>query len=220
MFWKKHLTKISALAIALLLLPIGQIKADEDASLDLCRDAFCQAFDAIDAEILPILQNMTQQNNKNTSDLAEAMPQILRTYRCRLMMTCMATDKFNIEKQDSFDTTYMQYFGCEDQSLTEIKAFGGNAPLENCYISGETRGIIELKNECYALADFKVEQMKIIIPHLLRKDANRKKMGYLAFKLNDLTTRLEGLLMEDAKDFRNKINDILENISCIVDKCN
>ncbi len=200
---------------------------EEISKIDSCRNAWCQAFDSADQELYEVLENLMNQNNKNTSELAESFPQIIRTYRCHLYWICGGANQFAGKTGEEKNSTlqnankiFINRFGCQTMSLQDIKTKFNNAPLENCAFTYTTTELQSLRNECIMHADFKIEQLKIVMPHLLRKDANRKKMGFLAFKLTDLTERLEKFLVEDVVDLKNKVVDILENIECIVDKCN
>lgn len=183
-----------------------------------CMDAWSTAFDKIDEGFLETTDKMMQQNQKNTSELTQYFPQIARTYRCHLYDVCTAVASYKDRPSETIDAIKIANFGCRETTIGEVKqAFP--APLENCFFRTDMIVLQGLREACFLHADFKLEQMKIIGSHLLRKDAQRKKMAFLSYKLTDLRNRLETFLSDQVVDFHSKFNKIMTNIHCIVKKC-
>jgi hypothetical protein len=112
-----------------------------------------------------------------------------------------------------------EYFGCKKRDLSEILAtFPGS--YESCGLTGYSREeLYKLNDYCELHADYKIEQVRLILPRLMRKDANRKEMGFLSFKLYDLQRRLN-VLISETNLFANIYTKIIDSMTCVLSECN
>ncbi|MCT4591858.1 MAG: hypothetical protein N4A36_00505 [Candidatus Gracilibacteria bacterium] len=191
----------------LLILAVFLITASQSlaVSRDECMDSWSVKFDEIDENLMQNLEAMMKQSGQNTSTLTMTIPQIMRTYRCELYATCLLVN--------SPTKTKIKIIACQDYDVDD---FGDIS--QQCLLQGDLQELEFIKKTCYVHADFKIEQLKAILPFLIEKDANRKKMSYLAYRITTLTEKI-AKFSDKAKDFNIRFTKVMDQITCIVKKC-
>lgn len=200
---------------------------------DKCIDAWSESFNKVDAELMVTLEQLSK-SNKKTSELAVAIPNIIRIYRRQLMLVCKAAEvkidideieqdneKTNEKNNISLDETIVKLLevGNEEVKISELENRYGS--LKDCALvkTGVNYDLLKLWVTCDMHADYKVKQLKFTLPSIMRKSSNRKQMGFLSFKLMDLQNRLEEFASESLNPFKNKLIKVLDSIKCVVKKC-
>ena len=190
-----------------------------------CSDAWSAAFDHIDRDFLTNMENMMKKHQENTSNLTKKIPPIIRAYRCQLKWICQAAqlesthalDNKNDKNKDKWkNNTFTNVLGCQQKSVQEIeKKFGS---LSACSTIQNRDYLSKIWQICDLHTKVKIEQIKMIIPVLFEKDANRKQMAFLSIKLRSIINRLQEFQWE-LSSFINKFQHIVNSLQCSTRKC-
>ncbi len=178
-----------------------------DQATSRCRILWAEMIDRIDTEWETSLNKVLNQK-ANTSSLLPYIIADFRTYICKLRAVCIDVDYSITEATPNKN---INIIGC-------FKTPRPITPIKEC-LSRNPEQLRQESEFCNNTVTEKIELGKIFLKSVMRRDAYKKKTGYLVYRYETLIQKIHNKLYDHIRLMVSYFTEFISRSKCYLQQC-